>query len=95
MEKWLSFISIISSFSTLIGFIAFFIKLGREKGESEANLKELRKDIDENKNKIDKLADKVNESEVENGRLIASLSSDLGWIKSSLTDIKNQLSKKE
>lgn len=94
MEKWLSFISIISSFSTMITFITFFIKLGREKGESEANLKELRKDIDENVTRIDKLAEKINKNEVENTKLITSLSSDLGWIKSSLTDIKNELAKR-
>lgn len=95
MEKWLSFISIISSFSTMIGFIAFFIKLGKEKGESETKIQELRLDIDDNAKKIDKLIEKTNNNEVENTRLITSLSSDLGWIKSSLADIKNQLSKKE
>lgn len=91
MDNWLSFISMISSFATLIGFLTLFVKFGREKGESIAYQKEMRKDIEENKKDINCLGSKVNQMEKENTRLISTISSDMGWIKSSLTDIKNDI----
>lgn len=93
MDKWLSFVSVIASFSTLLGFIAIFIKLGREKGESDAIIREVRKDVDTNAKDINSLGQKVNQMQIENTRLISTLSSDLGWIKSSLADIKSEISK--
>lgn len=95
MEKWLSFISVIASFSTLLGFVGIFIKLGREKGEADAYQKEMRRDIETNAKDINNLGTKVNNMEVENTRLITTLSNDLTWIKSSLTKIDDKLSKKE
>lgn len=93
MENWMSFVSIVASFLTLIGFITIFVKLGREKGESDAYSKEMRKDIDQNAKDINSLGTKVNQMEIENTRLVSTLSSDLGWIKSSLCDIKNEIAK--
>lgn len=95
MEKWLSFVAVIASFSTVIGFVAIFIKLGREKGASEAYQKEMRRDIDNNAKDINNLGAKVNNMEVENTRLITTLSNDLTWIKASLTKIDDKLSKKK
>lgn len=94
MKEWLEFISIIASFMTVIGFIAVFIKLGRDKGAQEVTLKELRKDVDTNHTDIDKLGGKVNAMQIENTRMMTTLSSDLGWIKSSLTDIKTEIKSK-
>ena len=93
MDKWLSFVSVIASFSTLLGFVGIFIKLGREKGESDAVIREVRKDVDTNAKDINNLGQKVNQMQIENTRLISTLSSDLGWIKSSLADIKSEISK--
>ena len=93
MDKWLSFVSVIASFSTLLGFVGIFIKLGREKGESDAVIREVRKDVDTNEKDINSLGQKVNQMQIENTRLISTLSSDLGWIKSSLADIKSEISK--
>lgn len=93
MEKWSLIVSIVSVFSTLIGFISILIKLGHEKGESDVLQKEMRKDIDQNAKDINCLGQKVNQMQIENTRLISTLSSDLGWIKSSLSDIKNEISK--
>lgn len=93
MDKWLSFVSVIASFSTLLGFVGIFIKLGREKGESDAIIREVRKDVDTNAKDINSLGQKVNQMQIENTRLISTLSSDLGWIKSSLADIKSEISK--
>lgn len=93
MDKWLSFVSVIASFSTLLGFVGIFIKLGREKGESDAVIREVRKDVDTNTKDINSLGQKVNQMQIENTRLISTLSSDLGWIKSSLADIKSEISK--
>lgn len=93
MKDWLEFVSIIASFSTLLGFVGIFIKLGREKGESDAIIREVRKDVDTNAKDINSLGQKVNQMQIENTRLISTLSSDLGWIKSSLADIKSEISK--
>lgn len=93
MDKWLSFVSVIASFATLLGFVGIFIKLGREKGESDTIIKEVRKDVDTNAKDINNLGQKVNQMQIENTRLISTLSSDLGWIKSSLADIKSEISK--
>lgn len=93
MEKWSLFISIIAGMSTFIGFVAVFIRFGRDKGESDAIKKELRKDVDKNAKDISNLDTKVNQMQIENARLISTLSSDLGWIKSSLADIKNEIAK--
>lgn len=95
MEKWLSFVSVIASFGTLIGFVTIFIKLGREKGESDAHQQEMRKDIEDNAKDINNLGAKVNKMEVENARLITTLSNDLSWIKSSLTKIETEITKKK
>lgn len=95
MESWMSFISVIASFTTLIGFIVFFIKLGREKGESDTTIKEIRKDVEQNAKDINSLGAKVNNMEIENTRLTTTLSNDLSWIKASLTKIDDKLSKKE
>lgn len=94
MEKWMSFISVIASFGTLIGFITIFIKLGREKGESDAYQKEMRRDIENNAKDINNLGAKVNNMEIENTRLTTTLSNDLSWIKSSLVEIKEKVSTK-
>lgn len=43
--KYMEFVSVIASASTLIGFIAIFIKLGRDKGAQEVTIKEIRKTL--------------------------------------------------
>ena len=91
--KYLEFISTIASFSTLIGFVSVFIKLGRDKGAQEVTIKEIKKDIDANATNIKNLESKTNTMQIENTKLIATLSSDLGWIKSSLSDIKAEIKK--
>lgn len=93
MKNWVEFVSIIASFSTLIGFIAIFIKIGRDKGAQEVTLKEIRKDVDSNIQNLKNLESKTNTMQIENTKLIATLSSDLGWIKSSLSDIKAEIKK--
>lgn len=95
MQVWGTVISIVSGCLTLIALVTIFIKLGKEKGINEATQKEMRKDIDENKKDINSLGQKFNSMQIENVKLISTLSSDLGWIKSSLSDIKNEISKKE
>ena len=93
--KYLEFVSIIASLSTLVGFISIFIKMGREKGAQEVTIKDIRKDIDSNALNIRNLENKTNTMQVENARLVSTLSSDLGWIKSSLADIKAEIKKGE
>jgi predicted RNase H-like nuclease (RuvC/YqgF family) len=95
MIDWGSIISIISGTLTVVSLVSIFLKLGREKGTNETVQKEMRKDIDQNAMDINKLGQKVNSMEIENTKLISTLSSDLGWIKSSLSDIKSEISKKE
>jgi hypothetical protein len=93
--KYLEFVSIIASFTTLIGFVSIFIKLGREKGAQEVTIKDIRKDVESNALNIKSLENKTNTMQVENARLVSTLSSDLGWIKSSLADIKAEIKKGE
>ena len=93
MEKWSLFISVITGISTFISLVAVFVKLGREKGEMDATIKEIRKDVDQNAKEITKIMEKINSMQIENTRLISTLSSDLGWIKSNLADIKNEIAK--
>lgn len=95
MQLWGTVISIVSGCLTLIALVTIFIKLGREKGINETTLKEMRKDIDQNAGDINNLGQKVNSMQIENVKLISTLSSDLGWIKSSLSDIKSEISKKK
>jgi hypothetical protein len=94
MQTFGTIISIVSGCLTLIALITIFIKLGKEKGINETILKEMRKDVDENKKDINNLGQKVNSMQIENVKLISTLSSDLGWIKSSLVDIKVEIQKK-
>lgn len=95
MQLWGTVISIVSGCLTLIALVTIFIRLGREKGVNETTLKEMRKDIDQNAGDINNLGQKVNSMQIENVKLISTLSSDLGWIKSSLSDIKSEISKKK
>lgn len=94
MQMWGTVISVVSGCLTLVSLVSIFLKLGREKGTNETILKEMRKDIDENKKDINSLGQKVNSMQIENVKLISTLSSDLGWIKSSLSDIKVEIAKK-
>lgn len=94
MEEWLQVVSVIASFSTLIAFVSVFIKMGRDKGVSEAIQEEMRKDMDQNAKDINALGAKVNQMQLDNTKLVTALTSDLAWIKSSLEDIKSEMTKK-
>ena len=94
MDNWLSFVAIIASFVTFLGFIGIFIKLGRDKGASEVYMKEMAKDIEKNHQEIESLKDKINKQEVDNVRLMTTLSNDLAWIKNSLVEIKDKIEDK-
>lgn len=94
MESWLSFVSVIASFVTLIGFVTVFIKLGREKGEMDTSMKEMKERIIRDEGKIDDLDNELTQTKIKNAEGMASISSDLGWIKNSLLDIKSELSKR-
>ena len=87
------YVSLFSLISTISGVVTILIKVGKERGEQEAVTRELRKDVDVNAKDINSLGQKVNQMQIENTKLITSLSSDLGWIKSSLADIKAEISK--
>lgn len=94
MEKWSLIVSIISVFSTLIGFVSILLKLGREKGIQEVTIKEIRNDVNNNHEDIEKLKKDVTDTQIRNTAMMSTLSSDLGWIKSSLSDIKSEISRK-
>ena len=94
MEKWSLIVSIISVVSTLIGFVSILLKLGREKGIQEVTIKEIRKDVNDNHEDIEKLKKDVTDAQIKNTAMMSTLSSDLGWIKSSLSDIKAEISRK-
>ena len=94
MEHFAVIVSVASGCVSVTGFIGIFRKLGRERGLTEAERKELRQDGDQNARDINALGTKVNTMQMENSKMITALSSDLGWIKSSLADIKQEISRK-
>lgn len=91
MDKIGMFVTMISSITTFIGFVSVFVKMGKEKGEQTAIIREIRKDVDTNAKDINSLGSKVNQMQIENTKMMTTLSSDLGWIKSSLMDIKSEM----
>ena len=91
MDRWSLLVPVISGASSIIGFIAVFVKMGREKGVADTEMREMRKDVDKNAVDINSLWAKVSQMQIENTRLISTLSSDLGWIKASLSDIKTKM----
>ena len=100
-------VSAVSGVVTVLGFVGICVKYGKDKGTLETALdtlvkrsadipdrnvlSELRKDTDTNAKDINALGSKVNQIQLDNMQVITSLSSDLGWIKSSLTDIKQDM----
>lgn len=91
METFALVISVLSGFGTIAGIIAVFIRIGREHGTNAEVQREMRKDVDKNAKDIDALGAKVNQIQLENSKVITALSSDLGWIKSSLATIERKL----
>lgn len=107
MQLFTTIVSIVTGIVTIGGFIGIFVKYGKDKGKSELVLaqlqeksreipdsniiKELRKDVDDNAKDINALGSKVNQIQLDNMQVVTALSSDLGWIKSSLTDIKQEM----
>lgn len=91
MDKIGMFVTMISSITAFIGFISIFVKLGKERGEFNVTMREIRKDVDTNAKDINSLGSKVNQMQIENTKMMTTLSSDLGWIKSSLMDIKSEM----
>ena len=81
--------------AVLIGFVGIFIKIGRDKGAQEVTIQEIKKDVNSNALNIRNLESKTTTMQIENTKLIATLSSDLGWIKSSLSDIKAEIKTKK
>ncbi len=92
---WLQMISLVSGLTSVIAFIGVFVKMGKEKGITEATQKEMRKDIDENAKQIVTLDSKVQQIQLENTKLTSMLSNDLGWIKASLSEIKMEIKKEK
>lgn len=91
MGTFATVVSVASGCVTILGFIALFVKYGHDKGKDESDKKEMRKDIDENKTAITNLTAKVNKQELDNTRMVTALSSDMGWIKSTLDRMDRKL----
>ncbi len=58
---------------------------------AQITVDELRKDVDENAVDINNLGAKVNQIQIDNIKMITTLSSDMGWIKSTLDGINKKL----
>ena len=69
------------------------MKYGKDKGETASDMREMRKDIDHNAKDINDLGTKVNNIQLENAVQLRALSSDMGWIKSTLDGINKKLDK--
>lgn len=91
MEMFALIVSVASGIGTVAGVVGLVLKIGRDKGESAAKMHELRKDVDRNAKDIDALGTKVNNIQLETAVQLRTLSSDMGWIKSTLEDIKSKI----
>ena len=91
MEMFALIVSVASGIGTVAGVVGLVVKIGRDKGESAAEMRELRKDVDRNAKGIDALGTKVNNIQLETAVQLRTLSSDMGWIKSTLEDIKSKI----
>lgn len=91
MEVFALIISVASGIGTVAGVVGLVLKIGRDKGESATEMRELRKDVDRNAKDIDALETKVNTIQLETAVQLRTLSSDMGWIKSTLEDIKSKI----
>lgn len=91
MGVFATIVSVASGCVTVFGFIALFVKYGHDKGQDESDKKEMRKDIDKNTTDISNLTAKVNKQELDNAKMVTALSSDMGWIKSTLDRMDRKL----
>ena len=91
MGTFATVVSFASGCVTIFGFVALFVKYGHDKGKDESDKKEMRKDIDTNITEIKNLGVRVNKMELDNAKMVTALSSDMGWIKSTLDRMDRKL----
>lgn len=91
MGTFATVVSVASGCVTIFGFVALFVKYGHDKGKDESDKKEMRKDIDTNTTEIKNLGVRVNKMELDNAKMVTALSSDMGWIKSTLDRMDRKL----
>ena len=91
MGTFATVVSVVSGCVTIFGFVALFVKYGHDKGRDESDKKEMRKDIDTNTTEIKNLGVRVNKMELDNAKMVTALSSDMGWIKSTLDRMDRKL----
>ena len=91
MNVFALIVSVASGIGTIAGVVGIIVKMGRDKGETDVEMRELRKDVDHNAKDIDALGTKVNNIQLETAVQLRTLSSDMGWIKSTLEDIKTKI----
>ena len=91
MGTFATVVSVASGCVTIFGFVALFVKYGHDKGRDESDKKEMRKDIDTNTTEIKNLGVRVNKMELDNAKMVTALSSDMGWIKSTLDRMDRKL----
>lgn len=91
MGTFATVVSVASGCVTIFGFVALFVKYGHDKGKDESDKKEMRKDIDTNTTEIKNLDVRLNKMELDNAKMVTALSSDMGWIKSTLDRMDRKL----
>ena len=91
MGTFATVVSFASGCVTIFGFVALFVKYGQDKGKDESDKKEMRKDIDTNTTEIKNLDVRLNKMELDNAKMVTALSSDMGWIKSTLDRMDRKL----
>lgn len=91
MGTFATVVSFASGCVTIFGFVALFVKYGHDKGKDESDKKEMRKDIDTNTTEIKNLDVRLNKMELDNAKMVTALSSDMGWIKSTLDRMDRKL----
>lgn len=94
MEVFTLIVSVASGIVTISGVVGIFVKIGKNNGKNEVELREMRKDIDANAKDINALGAKVNSIQIDTAVQLRALSGDIGWIKSTLENISAKIDRR-
>ena len=80
----------IGSIMTLIGFVAVFVKIGVDKGDTSRRLSEVEKDIKNHSEKFVILEQEVHGIEKENAAFMSKMATSFEFIKESLARLEKK-----
>lgn len=86
-------IAVISAVSSLAGLVVILVKTGIDKGDSDRRIKDVEKRSDEHTAQLARHDAAIQQLETGHAELKGKLSTDIEWIKETLTEIKTRLPK--